>query len=85
MCNSEMVFINYKVSKTDVITHNSDKKQYRYYLGYDEDGFPLVLYVSLDNKNAMFYYFYTVALNSFSKSERMELNEKQFLKLTTNN
>ena len=71
--DGQIIHISYKVSKRSVA--NYDKRKWICYLGGDSDGFPLVLYISDDGRNAMLYYFYTNSIRNFSKSEYMDINK----------
>lgn len=72
--DSEIVYINFKVASKGTV-HHKDGKEYSYYMGYDEDEFPLVLYISKDKLYSIFYYFYTEEINAYSKCEKLTLKK----------
>ena len=72
--DSEIVYINFKVGSKGTV-HHKDGKEYSYYMGYDEDEFPLTLYISKDKLYSMLYYFYTEEINEYSKCEKLKLKK----------
>jgi hypothetical protein len=71
--DSDFVYLTYKVAKTDTITHESNNKQYTYYLGFDDEQYPLVIYIS--EQDAIIYYYYSSKAKKFLKSEKLTLTK----------
>jgi hypothetical protein len=69
--DTEVVVITYLIKSRNVIKYENDT--YISYLGYDTDGFPLILSLSTDKKKVILYYYFTISINSFSKSEKLEI------------
>ena len=75
--DGETIYIRYEVSKKESIKDKSDGVEYRSYTGYDEAGYPMVLYISKDETKGMLYYYYTNGTGAFSKSEKMRIKKER--------
>lgn len=69
----ETIYMRYVVKKKEKIKDKSDGTEYRSYTGYDDAGYPMVLYISKDETKGMLYYYYTANIDAFSKSEKISI------------
>ena len=71
------VYIRYSVKKKQIFQDKAEGVEYRCYTGYDDGGYPLMLLISKDETKGMMYYYYTNAIESFSKSEKMSIKKRK--------
>jgi len=68
--------IEYKIYKKAKALGLDGKIEYSAYSGSDDEGYPLCLMISADEKKAILYYYYTEEIGGFSKSEKLDIKKE---------